>query len=54
MTKKILLMIMFIILASCSTIKEKAGDIKEIGNIGKECPPKDERTLKNIFCKEPK
>ena len=27
--------------------------LKEIGNIGKECPPKDERTLKHIFCKEP-
>ena len=54
MIKKILLTIIFITLASCSTVKEKTSGIKEMGNIGKNCPPKDERTLKHIFCKEPK
>ena len=41
-------------LTSCTTVKDKASGIKEMGNIGKECPPKEERTLKHIFCKEPK
>jgi|TARA_B100000959_G_scaffold222752_1_gene235899 hypothetical protein len=54
MIKKILLTIMFITLASCANVKEKTSGIKEMGSIGKECPPKDERTLKHIFCKEPK
>ena len=45
---------MFITLASCSTVKEKTGGIKEMGSIGKECPPQEERSLKHIFCKEPK
>ena len=44
----------FVILASCSTVKEKASGLKEIGKITKECPPKEERTLKHIFCKENK
>ncbi len=54
MIKKILFTIIFIILASCTTVKEKTSGIKEMGNVGKECPPKGERTLKHIFCKEPK
>ena len=53
MIKKSLFIIVLITLASCSTVKEKTGSLKEMGNIGKECPPKDERTLKHIFCKEP-
>ena len=54
MIKKLLIMIVFITLASCSTLEEKASGMKEMGSIGKECPPKDQRTLKHIFCKEPK
>jgi len=54
MIKKIAFVIMFISLASCASVKEKTSGIKEMGNIGKECPPKEERTLKHIFCKEPK
>ena len=54
MIKKLRFVITFILLASCSTVKEKAGGMKEMGSIGKKCPPKDERTLKHIFCKEPK
>ena len=38
---------------ACSTISEKAGKIVP-NTPGKECPPQDERTLKDIFCKEPK
>jgi len=54
MIKKSLFIIMLITLASCSTVKDKTSSIKEMGNIGKECPPKEERSLKHIFCKEPK
>ena len=61
MIKKIAYIFIFIVLTSCATvkektsgIKEKTSGIKEIGNIVKECPPKEERTLKHIFCKEPK
>tara|TARA_B100001540_G_scaffold243425_1_gene218426 strand:+ start:372 stop:536 length:165 start_codon:yes stop_codon:yes gene_type:complete len=54
MIKKILYIFAFAILASCSTVKEKASGLKEIGKITKECPPKEERTLKHIFCKENK
>ena len=45
---------MFIALTACTNVKEKTSGIKEMGNIGKVCPPKDERTLRHIFCKEPK
>ena len=54
MIKKIADIFVLIILASCSTVKEKSSGLKEMGSVGKECPPKDERTLKHIFCKEPK
>jgi len=54
MIKKILYIFAFLILSSCSTVKEKTSGLKEIGKIAKECPPKEERTLKHIFCKEPK
>jgi len=54
MIKKIAFTIMLISLTSCATVKEKTSGIKEMGNIGKNCPPKEERTLKHIFCKEPK
>ena len=54
MIKKLAFIFLFISLASCATVKEKTSGMKEMGNIGKECPPKDERTLKHIFCKEAK
>ena len=61
MIKKIVHILIFIALISCTSVKEKTSSIKEktssikgIGNIVKECPPKEERTLKHIFCKEPK
>jgi hypothetical protein len=34
-------------------LSEKTGKILP-NTPGKECPSKDERTLKDIFCKEPK
>jgi hypothetical protein len=49
MIKKIALIVIFISLASCTTVKEKTSGMKEMGNIGKDCPPKEERTLKHIF-----
>jgi len=47
---KILLLGIFILatFTSCTTIKDTTK------NINATCPPKDERTLKNILCKEPK
>ena len=54
MMKKLTLILIFMIMSACTTVKEKSSNLKEIGNIGKECPPKEERTLKHIFCKEPK
>ena len=54
MIKKFVFIFLLLRLASCATVKEKTSGMKEMGNIGKECPPKDERTLKHIFCKEPK
>tara|TARA_Y100001970_G_C13778166_1_gene623981 strand:- start:346 stop:510 length:165 start_codon:yes stop_codon:yes gene_type:complete len=54
MIKKLALIFIIVSLTSCTTVKDKASGIKEMGNIGKECPPKEERTLKHIFCKEPK
>ena len=54
MIKKIILILFVITLTSCTTVKEKTSGIKGIGSIGKDCPPKEERTLKHIFCKEPK
>ena len=49
------LIILFLLLSftSCSTISEKAGKILP-NTPGKDCPSQDERTLKDIFCKEPK
>ena len=46
MIKKSLFIIILVTLASCSTVKDKTSGIKEMGSIGKECPPKNERTLK--------
>ena len=57
MKKKFVFMFIFLSLTACETLKERTGDmkIKDVGsNIAKECPPKGERTLKHIFCREPK
>ena len=54
MIKKIIYVTVFLAITSCASVKEKTSDLKEIGSIGKECPPKEERTLKHIFCKENK
>tara|TARA_Y100000741_G_C18032304_1_gene468827 strand:- start:458 stop:676 length:219 start_codon:yes stop_codon:yes gene_type:complete len=49
--KKILMFILLVGVTSCTTVKEKASTLKKIGDT---CPPKNERTLKDIFCKEAK
>ena len=54
MIKKIAFVIVFLSLTSCETLKEKSSGITEMGSIGKTCPPKNERTLRHFFCKEPK
>ena len=51
MIKKIGLIMLLLSITACSTVKEKASGIKKIGDT---CPPQSERTLKDIFCKEPK
>jgi|TARA_B110000263_G_scaffold224761_1_gene215331 hypothetical protein len=49
--KKILMFIILASITSCATVKDKASSLKKIGDT---CPPKAERTLKDILCKEPK
>ena len=49
MIKKLALIIFLISLSGCESIKGKP--FKKPGDI---CPPQEERTLKDIFCKEPK
>ena len=51
MIKKIGLIILLLSITACSTVKEKASGIKKIGDT---CPPKSERTLKDILCQEQK
>jgi hypothetical protein len=51
MIKKIGLIILLLSFSACSTVKEKASGIKKIGDT---CPPKAERSLKDILCKEAK
>jgi hypothetical protein len=51
MIKKIGLFILLLSITACATVKEKASGFQGITDT---CPPKDERTLKNILCKEPK
>ena len=51
MIKKLALIIFLISLSSCESIKGNTGNFKKPGDI---CPPQEERTLKDIFCKEPK
>ena len=57
MIKKIAFVFIFLSLTACETVKEKTSGIKikDVGSsITKECPPKEERTLKHIFCREAK
>ena len=49
MIKKLALIIFLISLSGCDSIK--TGNLKKPGDT---CPPQEERTLKDIFCKEPK
>ena len=49
--KKISLIILVFFIAACSTVKEKTSGLSKITDT---CPPKAERTLKHLFCKEPK
>ena len=51
MFKKTIFFIVLIGLTACSAVKEKTSGLKKINDT---CPPKGERTLKDIFCKEPK
>ena len=55
MIKKLAFILILLSLTSCETVKEKTSGIKDMGsNVAKQCPPKEERTLKHIFCREPK
>ena len=51
MIKKISLILLVLSVAACTTVKDKTSGISKITDT---CPPKSERTFKNIFCKEPK
>ena len=50
---KIIIFAMLLGFTACSAIKEKTGNIMP-NKPGKECPAKDKRTIKDIFCKEAK
>jgi hypothetical protein len=49
--KKLLMLILLTSIAACGSIKDKTSGIKKMNDT---CPPKAERTVKHIFCKEPK
>ena len=49
--KKTIIILLLLSFSACSSISDKAGKLKP--NIGV-CPPQSERTLSDIFCKEPK
>ena len=49
--KKLLILILLTSISACGTVKKTSSGIKKINDT---CPPKEERTLKHIFCKEPK
>ena len=51
MIKKIGLFILLLSITACATVKEKTSGFKGVTDT---CPPKDERTLKDILCKEAK
>ena len=49
--KKLLMLILLTSVGACGAIKNTTSGIKKINDT---CPPKNERTIKNIFCKEAK
>ena len=49
MNKFIILIISVILLSSCQSISDKTQNLKKPGD---KCPPQNERTLADIFCKE--
>ena len=51
MIKKISSIILVLCITACTTVKNKASGISKITDT---CPPKAERTIKNLFCKEAK
>jgi hypothetical protein len=51
MIKKIAFIIIVFCMTGCATIKDKSSGISKITDT---CPPKSERTIKNILCKEAK
>ena len=53
MLKKISLIILALSLSACAGVKEKTDGIN-LKSMTDTCPPKEERTIKNIFCQEPK
>ena len=53
MIKKIGLFMLLLSIAACATVKEKTDGISLKG-MTDTCPPKEERTLKNILCQEAK
>ena len=48
MIKKNVLIILLLSMSACATVKDKASKIFS------ECPPKAERTVKDILCKDAK
>ena len=53
MLKKISIIILALSIGACATVKEKTDGISLKG-MTDTCPPKEERTLKNILCQEAK
>ena len=53
MLKTISLIILALSLGACASLKENTSNIS-LKKMTDTCPPKEERTLKNIFCQEPK
>ncbi len=51
MIKNFTLIVALVFLVGCEAVKQKTENFKKPGDT---CPPKEERTLKDIFCKEAK
>jgi hypothetical protein len=49
--KKFGFLVLLLSISACATVKEKTSGFQGITDT---CPPKEERTLKNILCKEAK
>jgi len=48
---KLLMLILLTTIGACGAVKNTSGGIKKMYDT---CPPKGERSLKHILCKEPK